>query len=192
MGVSQYLLPTREASWYHWCLEFLLRLDCIFPARLTFSLSPSCRSGLIPLLSSVPRDQIWWDKSQSSQANEDTALRMDIQGLDITSSYWKTESRSLFRQDEFLIVQLLMLFYRTAVKFKGLYQPGKESVCSAGDPDSVPGSGRSPGEGNGYPHQYSCLENPMDRGALWAIVHGIKKSQTQLSNFHFTSYRQRE
>ena len=46
---------------------------------------------------------------------------------------------------------------------------GKKSVCSAGDPDLIPGSGRSPGEGNGNPLQYSCLENPMDRGAWWAI-----------------------
>ena len=47
----------------------------------------------------------------------------------------------------------------------------KESACSAGDPGSIPGSGRSPGEGNGNPPQYSCLENPMDRGALQATVH---------------------
>ena len=43
---------------------------------------------------------------------------------------------------------------------------------------SIPGSGRSPGEGNGNPIQYSCLENPMDRGAWWATVHGVTKSQT--------------
>ena len=55
---------------------------------------------------------------------------------------------------------------------------GKESACNAGDPHSIPGSGRSPGEGNGYPLQYSCLENSMDRGAWWAIVHGATKSQT--------------
>ena len=55
---------------------------------------------------------------------------------------------------------------------------GKISACNAGDPDSIPGSGRSPGEGNGYPLQYSCLENLMDGGAWWAIVHGVAKSQT--------------
>jgi len=58
----------------------------------------------------------------------------------------------------------------------------KESTFSAGDPGSIPGSGRSPGEENGYPLQYSCLENSMDRGAWWATVHGVTKSQTQLSN----------
>ena len=61
---------------------------------------------------------------------------------------------------------------------------GKDSACSAGDPGSVPGLGRSPGEGNGYPLQYSCLENPMDRGAWRAIVHGLAVTQIRLSNFH--------
>ena len=53
---------------------------------------------------------------------------------------------------------------------------GKESACSAGGLGSIPGSGRSSGEGNGYPLQCSCLENPMDRGAWQAIVHGVTKS----------------
>ena len=51
----------------------------------------------------------------------------------------------------------------------------KESACSAGDMGSMPGSGRSPGDGNGYPLQYSCLENPMDRGVWRATVHGIAR-----------------
>ena len=54
---------------------------------------------------------------------------------------------------------------------------GKESDCNAGDPGSVPRLGKSPGEQNGYPLQYSCLENPMDRGPWWATVHGVTKSQ---------------
>ena len=58
---------------------------------------------------------------------------------------------------------------------------GKESTCNLGDLGSVPGSGRSPGEGNGNPLQYSCLENPMDR-AWWATVHGVAKSRTRLSD----------
>ena len=57
------------------------------------------------------------------------------------------------------------------------------SACNAGDPGSIPGLGRSPGEGNGNPLQYSCLENPMDRGAWRATVHGVAKSWTRLSNF---------
>ena len=51
----------------------------------------------------------------------------------------------------------------------------KESACNAGDPGSIPRSGRSPGEGNGNPLQYSCLENPMDRGAWEAIAHGVAR-----------------
>ena len=53
---------------------------------------------------------------------------------------------------------------------------GKESACNAGDPDSIPDLERSPEEENGYPPQYSCLENPMDREAWWATVHGIAKA----------------
>ena len=58
---------------------------------------------------------------------------------------------------------------------------GKVSTYSVGDPDSISVSGRSPGEGNGNPLHYSCLENPMDRRAWRATVHGVAKSQTQLS-----------
>ena len=54
----------------------------------------------------------------------------------------------------------------------------REYACNAGDPGTIPGSGRCPGEGNGYPLQYSCLENSMERGAWWATVHGVAKSQT--------------
>ena len=57
----------------------------------------------------------------------------------------------------------------------------KNPPANSGDVGSVPGSGRSPGEGNGYPLQYSYLENPMDRGAWWATVHGVAKSRTRLS-----------
>ena len=55
---------------------------------------------------------------------------------------------------------------------------GKDSPCNAGDPGSIPGSGRFSGEGNGNPLQYSCLENSVDRGAWQAIVHGLAKSWT--------------
>ena len=54
----------------------------------------------------------------------------------------------------------------------------KASAYNAGDPGLIPGSGRPPGEGNGSPLQYSCLETPMDRGAWQATVHGVTKSQT--------------
>ena len=60
---------------------------------------------------------------------------------------------------------------------------GKESY-NAGDPGLIPGSGRSPGEGNGISLHYSCLENSMDKGAWQATVRGVAKNQTRLSNFH--------
>ena len=59
---------------------------------------------------------------------------------------------------------------------------GKESACNAEDPGSIPGLGRSPGQGNCNPRQYSCLENSMDRGAWETTVHGCAKSQTRLSD----------
>ena len=59
---------------------------------------------------------------------------------------------------------------------------GKESACSAGDAGSISGLGRFPGEGNGSPLQYSCQENSMDRGAWWATVYGVARSQTRLSD----------
>ena len=61
----------------------------------------------------------------------------------------------------------------------------KASAYNAGDQGSIPGSGRSPGEGNGNPLQYSCLQNSMDRGAWWAKVHGVSKSQTGLKDYTF-------
>ena len=62
----------------------------------------------------------------------------------------------------------------------------KASASNVGDLGSIPGSGRSPGEENGNPLQYSCLENPMDRGTWWATVHGVVKSWTRLSNLTLT------
>ena len=61
----------------------------------------------------------------------------------------------------------------------------KEPACNVGDPGSIPGLGRSPGEGNGNPLQYSCLKNPMDSRAWQNTVHGVTKRRTWLSNFTF-------
>ena len=94
------------------------------------------------------------------------------------------------------LVLLVLALLHTSQPIYYLGFPGgsevKASASNAGDPASIPGSGRSPGEGNGNPLQYSCLENPMDRGAWWATVHGVAKSQTRLRNFtfHFHTYFQ--
>ena len=66
--------------------------------------------------------------------------------------------------------------------FLGGGSDGKEFAYNAGDPGLIPGLRRSSGEGNGYPLQYSCLENPTDGGAWWATVHGVTRSQTRLSD----------
>ena len=63
---------------------------------------------------------------------------------------------------------------------------GKVSVYNSRDLGSIPGLGRSPGEGNGNPLKYYCLENPMDKGVWKATVHGVAKSRTRLSDFTFT------
>ena len=88
----------------------------------------------------------------------------------------------------------LMVQPKKIIKFGILGFPGgsdgKESACNVGDLGSIPQSGRYPGEGNGYPLQYSCLESPMDRGAWWATVYGVSKSQIWLSNWHFHSHFQ--
>ena len=79
--------------------------------------------------------------------------------------------------------------YSICLSVLGVLPPwlsGKESACSAedtGDVGLIPGSGRSPGGGNGNPLQYSCLENPMDGGAWQATVIEVTKSQTRLSNY---------
>ena len=81
--------------------------------------------------------------------------------------------------------QLLFTSRDTILTHASLYLPMdlpdgsavKNLPANAGDKGSIPGSGRSPGEGNGNPLQYSCLGNPMDRGTLWARVHGVPKNQ---------------
>ena len=88
------------------------------------------------------------------------------------------------------VIRSASINQKAFVKYRLLGFPGssdgKASAYNAGDLGLIPGSGRSPGEGNGNPLQYSCLENPMDQGAWWATVHGVAKSQTRLSDFTTT------
>ena len=91
----------------------------------------------------------------------------------------------LYIQVSWFYSVLLALHSHTQKKWTFIEHPPygsavKESSCNAGDLGSIPGLGRSPGEGKGYPLQYSGLENSMD-----CVVHGVAKSQTGLSNFHF-------
>ena len=93
----------------------------------------------------------------------------------------------------FLIGSMLESIFMLTCICENLLFPGgsegTESACNVGDLGSIPGLGRSPGEGNGNPLQYSCLEKPMDGGAWWATVNGVAKSRTRLSDFTLlTSY----
>ena len=85
---------------------------------------------------------------------------------------------------EFFLQVAFLKQKRPLCYFQGLprWHSGKESACNAGDLGSIPGSERSSEEGNGYSHQYSCLEKSVDKEAGRATVHGFTKSQTQLSN----------
>ena len=85
----------------------------------------------------------------------------------------------------------IFAYYKMGRGFPG-DSDGKESACDAGDPGSILGLGRSPGEGNGYLLQFSYLENSIDRGAWWVTVHGVTESWTKLSNLHFHDEKQQK
>ena len=99
--------------------------------------------------------------------------------------YWLLNSVMSFQSLSWLLfLQRLMaplpfvfkvLLHRLSLYFFPHSSVGKESICNAGDLGSIPGLGRSPGEGNGNPLQYSCLENPMDKGAWQVTVHGVAR-----------------
>ena len=96
-----------------------------------------------------------------------------------------TEPRDILSYKKCIIIILYEVLKVKLLNIVGGFaddSDGKESACNTGDPGSIPASGRSPGEGNGNPLPYSCLENPMDRGACWVTVHGVAKSWTQLSD----------
>ena len=87
-----------------------------------------------------------------------------------------TECLEPSRLVSIILILVIVLFYFLKSLPGG--SDSKESACNAGDLGLIPGMGRSLGEGNGIPLQYSCLENPMDRGAWWATVHRVTKSWT--------------
>ena len=100
-----------------------------------------------------------------------------------------TLSVSLPEWDHGLFVISFFQFLLNRFLFQALGKDGfpsgsdsKESACNAGNPGSIPGSGRSPREGNGNPLQYSCLENSVGKGAWWATVHEVAKCRTQMNN----------
>ena len=120
---------------------------------------------------------VWGGKSTGASAS---VLPMNIQGwfpLGLTGLI-SLLSKGLSRVFSSTTIQRHQFF---STQFSPCGSDGKESACNAGGPGSILGLGISPGEGNGNPFQYCCLENPMGRGACWATVNGVSKSQTWLS-----------
>ena len=109
--------------------------------------------------------------------------------LSLSAAPWSTKCVSWIMSLE---AGMVASFWAICLRFLGSFcfpggASGKDLLANAGhvrDSGSVPGLGGSPGEGHGNPLQYSCLENPMDRGVCWATVHSLAKSQTQLKRFN--------
>ena len=114
---------------------------------------------------------------------------LSFSSLPLLSS-WNTCTYSLkhtSRQLFIILSQNFALLSMYKLDFPGGSEV-KASACNTGDLGSIPGSGRPPGEGNGNPLHYYCLENPMDGGAWWATVYGVAKSWTRLSDFTYSHY----
>ena len=129
------------------------------------------------------------------EESEKVGLKLNIQKTKIMASgpinSWQTEGETMETVTDFILGgSIITADYDCSHEIKRCLLSGgsevKASACNTGDLGSIPGSGRSPGEGNGNPLQYSCLENPMDGGAWWATVHGVSKSWTRLKDFTFT------
>ena len=107
----------------------------------------------------------------------------------IANICWIIEKARIFQKNIYLYLINYAKAYALRKSLSFCFPGGSEVKASAhnvGDLGSIPGSGRCPGEGNGNPLQYSCLENPMDGGAWWPTVHRVAKSRTRLSDFTFT------
>ena len=115
-------------------------------------------------LSLSAKDELWW----SSRMNTGPSVRSLYINPVIGRTYY-------------LLVFGFLSDYKKRKGFPG-GSDSKESACNASDQSSIPRLGKSPGEGNGYPLQYSCLENSMKRGVWETVIHGVAKSQTWLSN----------
>ena len=172
---------------YFYSKIYIALWNCLFHLVEVF-LTPKFMFCFI--IYSSPVIYVFWSMSDRNMVNNMMLLELDNFELWI----WKSEST-------FLLYKEAPQFRSTKIEYsvriisnscqswfphgkkKGLCgSHGKESIHNAGDPGLIPGSARFPGEGNGNPLQYSCLGNPMERGAWQPIVHGVTKSQTRLSD----------
>ena len=114
------------------------------------------------------------------------ALQADTSLSEPPGKLKKTLSKTNFYGTAWDALLLIIMLYFWSFSYFPASSVGKESACNSGDPGSIPGSGRSAGEGIGYPLQYSNLENSMD-----CTVHGVTESQTGMSDFHFLLFQSR-
>ena len=132
-------------------------------------------------------------KNEAGQGLKRVLLREHL--VTANSIFQQYKDDSTHGHHQMVNTKIRLIIFLAAEDAEPLYSQEKEdqiggsevkaSAHNVGDLGSIPGSGRSPGEGNGNPLQYSCLENPMNGGAWWATVHGVTKSRTQLSDFTF-------
>ena len=114
-----------------------------------------------------------------------------ILAIDRLGDQWQSFFKGRFHSGHHFVTRFWVITVFTCdMPFTGF--PGgsddREYACNAGELGLIPGLGRSPGEGNAYPLQYSCLDNPMDRGAWRATLHRVTESRTRLSDFTFTFF----
>ena len=178
---SQWCHPTISSSVVPFsCLQY-------FPASGSFPVSQFFISGGQSIGVSAAASVLPMNIQDWSPLGWTGWISLQSRGLKSLLQHHSSKALILWHS-AFFIVQLLfsrkfiILHVLSTSCFPGSLD-GKASAYNAGDTGSIPGLGRSPGEGNGKPVQYSCLENPMDPGAWWATVHGVAKSRTRLSDF---------
>ena len=139
----------------------------------------------------VFRGDIWLHPEMTYRisATRERRKNISVRGNNFSQSSSNLDRRNLLCWEKLSRTQKSFFFFFFPSALDLMIFPygseGKEFATSAGDLGSIPGSGRSPGEGNSNPLQHSCLDNPINRGAWRATSHRVAKSQTQLSNWHF-------
>ena len=125
--------------------------------------------------SSTEQVELLKQSRQSTHKSLNQTLWVQVTALPLTSEvFWNKFMFFRLKKEDCKLISIPTTkdFPRSSVS--------KESACSTGDPSSIPGMGRSPGEGNGNPLQCSCLENPMGRGTWWTTAHGVARVRLNL------------
>ena len=128
------------------------------------------------------RTQEGQPRAEAGRDRDAPEFTLEIKLFPNKSLYAETFDDCQFVKNLWLLPERNVYIYKRTLTGLPWCLRGKESTCHAGDPGSIPGSRRSPGGGHGHPLQYSCLENPKDRGAWQATVHGVAEGRTRLSS----------